>query len=418
MLQRILLWPAIVVLLVVAAGIGIVAADWPYFKRVIELPGDPGEWPESFYQPVRVIDGGSGPFFPTASGAERSIAQPALDAAAAWAGEHNSVALLVLHRGQIQLEQYWQGMTADTLFSGRSMSRSLVGLAYGDAVQSGALGLDDPAGRYLDEWRGDPRGRITLRQLLQSTSGLEELPLDAVPLHAGESRLERGLAKLGSLTAKNTRLALGTDFGKAALSFRLEHEPGARFSFANSNPQILGVILGRALHTDYAAWIEERIWKPLGAGRAEFYLDRPNGMPAVYCCFRANPRDWLRLGSLLAHDGIYLGRRVLPAGWVATMATTSKANPLYGLQVWSGRAPAGLREYLPGTGYGVEHGEAFVAADAIWMEGGGGRTVWAIPSEDLVIVRLGRQAKGWDGSVIPNTLVRGILRIPDKGSGL
>lgn len=409
MLQRILLGVTITLLLVFATGVGIVAADWPYFKRVIALPSDPGEWPESFYQPITVIEGGGGAFFPTAAAGERTISAAALEAAATWAGEHNSVALLVLHRGRIQLERYWQGMDAQQLFSGRAMSRSLVGLAYGDAVASGAIGLDDPAGKFLEEWRHDPRGRITIRELLQATSGLEEVALNAVDTPAGASVFERWKTKIESLTSKNARLSLGTDFAKVALSFDLEHEPGARFAFANSNPQILGVILERALHVDYAGWVQERIWKPIGAGRAEFYMDRANGMPAVYCCFRANPHDWLRLGALLIDDGVYLGRQVLPPGWVAELARTSKANPLYGLQVWSGKAPSGLREYLPGTGFGVQHGEAFVADDTIWMEGGGGRTVWAIPSRELVIVRLGRQSKGWDGSVLPNTLVGGIL---------
>jgi CubicO group peptidase (beta-lactamase class C family) len=409
MRTRILLGATIVILLLVASGIGVIAADWPYFKRVIELPKDPGEWPESFYQPVAVIDGGSGPFFPTATDAERSISPEALEAASRWAGDHNSVALLVLHRGKIQLERYWQGMTADTLFSGRAMSRSLVALAFGDAVRSGVIGLDDPAGRYLDEWRRDPRGRITVRQLFQATSGLEELPLDAIRVPAGAPAWQRWIAEARSLTSKNARLSLDTDFAKVALSFRLEHEPGARFNFANSNPQILGVILERTLHTDYERWVEDHLWKPIGAGRAEFYMDRENGMPAVYCCFRANPHDWLRVGSLLDDDGRYLGRQVLPPGWVAEMARTSIANPLYGLQIWSGRARAGLREYMPGSGQGVNHAEPFSTPDTLWMEGGGGRSIWAIPSLQLVIVRLGRQSAGWDGSIIPNTIVRGIL---------
>jgi CubicO group peptidase (beta-lactamase class C family) len=408
MWKRILLAVTIVVLLVVAVGIGLIAANWPYVKRVAQLPKDPGEWPESYYQPVAVIDGGSGVFFPTASAEERSISDAALEAAASWAGEHNSVALLVLHRGKVQLERYWQGMTPTTLFSGRSMSRSLVGLVYGAAVRGGAIGLDDPCGKYLEEWRRDPRGRITIRELLQNTSGLEELSLNAIDVPPDASALRRWAIDLESLTSKSARLSLGTDFGKVALSFRLEHEPGTRFNFANSNPQILGVILERAEHTDYERWVEERLWKPIGAGRAEFYMDRENGMPAVYCCFRANPHDWLRVGSLLVNDGRYFDRQVLPAGWVAELSKGSRSNPLYGLQIWTGKAPAGLREYTPGSGQGVRHSAPFDAADTVWMEGGGGRTIWAIPSRELVIVRLGRASSTWDASMIPNTVVRGI----------
>jgi CubicO group peptidase (beta-lactamase class C family) len=133
-------------------------------------------------------------------------------------------------------------------------------------------------------------------------------------------------------------------------------------------------------------------------------------MPAVYCCFRATPRDWLRVGSLLAHDGAFDGRQVLPRGWVRQMArSTSTVNPLYGLQVWSGRATQGRRGYVTGSLQGgVPHGEDFVTDDVVWMEGGGGRSIWAVPSRQLVIVRLGRASPGWDASVLPNTILRGL----------
>jgi CubicO group peptidase (beta-lactamase class C family) len=411
-LRRVMLVVALVLLVLCAVLAGIVAADWPYLQRVIaitQLP-DGGEWPESFYQPVAKIDGGgAGAFFPPAPAGATTIDPAALEAAAQWAGSNNSVALLVLHRGRVQLERYWQGMTADTPFSGRAMSRSLVGLVYGAAVADGRLSLDDPAAKYLDEWRGDPRGAITIRQLMQNVSGLEEVALNAPPLAADAGPIERTAAFLRTATGKNTRISLGTDFGAAALSFRLEHEPGGRFAFSNANSQLLGLILERATGTAFERYVEQQLWAPLGAGIGEFYMDRAHGMPAVYCCFRASPRDFLRVGALLAGDGVFDGRQVLPRGWVARMARdTSTVNPLYGLQVWSGRARRGTREYLTGSGQGVPHGEDFLAADVIWMEGGGGRSVWAIPSQQLVIVRLGRASPTWDGSVLPNTILRGL----------
>jgi hypothetical protein len=70
--------------------------------------------------------------------------------------------------------------------------------------------------------------------------------------------------------------------------------------------------------------------------------------------------------------------------------------------------PPGVREYATGSKRGVPHGEPYDADDVIWMEGGGGRTVWAIPSRELVIVRLGRAAPGWDAAVLPNLLLRGL----------
>lgn len=391
----------LLIVTVIPITVGVIAADWPFWHRVFTLPQDPGEWPDSFYQPTVRIAGAPTEFLAAAPPAELSINPAALEQASDWAEANNSVALLVLHRGRLQLERYYGDMTAHTLFSGRAMTRSMVAMAVGIAVRDGRIAsLDLPVETWLTEWRDDPRGRITLRQLLWNTSGLEEVSLDA----GGSGYLEW----LRAMFSKNSRLSLGSDFAAAALSFDLEHEPGARFNFSNANAQLVGVILERATGVPYERYVDEKLWHPIGAGAAEFYMDRRNGMPAVYCCFRATARDYLRLGALLITDGVAGVTQVLPPGWVAEMATGSRANPFYGLQIWTGRAPAGVREYTPGAGRGVPHGEAYQAADVIWMEGGGGRTLWAIPSEQLVILRLGRQSQTWDASVLPNMLLRGL----------
>lgn len=403
-IRRVLLVLVAASTLLLSIGAGIVAADWPFWRRVISLPPDLGEWPESFYQPRVSIDGGDRAWFPVAAPDALTIEAAALDEAARWAESRNSVALLVLHRGRVQLERYWQGMTAEQLYSGRAMSRSLIGFLYGHALASGAIeSLDQPASDYLAEWRDDPRGAITVRQLLQNTSGLEE-PEASNPL-APQSRAER----LFDLTGKHSRLALGGDFASVALSFELAYEPGKRFAFSNVNAQLLGVILERATGKPYERYVEEHLWKPLGAGIAELYMDRVNGMPATYCCFRATPRDYLRLGALLVDDAA-AKQGIVPSGWMARMTRGSNANPIYGMQIWAGRAAQGLREYIPGSGIGVRHAEAYVSDEVIWMEGGGGRTIWAIPAESLVIVRLGRGSPDWDGSVLPNLLVSAVKR--------
>ncbi len=405
--QRILLGLTLVALILVSGAIGIGLADWPYLSRswhIAQMP-DSGEWPDSFYSPVARIGGSEAKPLTPVDSAAAAIAPAALEQAASWAEANNSVALLVAHGERLVLERYWQDMTADDLFSARAMSRSLLGMVSGFAVRDGRLSLDDRVDRFLTEWQGDPRGAITMRQLLQNTSGLEEVPLSAA---------NKGLtAALRNYFDKNARLSLGNDFARTALSFRVAHEAGYRFSVSNANAQLAGVVLERALGGDYEKLAETLIWAPLEAGPAELYMDRANGMPAVYCCMRATARGFLRLGVLLANDGVIAGRQVLPKGWIAEMSRGSQANPLYGLQIWAGRAKAGVREYVPGSGQGVRHSEDFLADDVIWMEGGGGRTIWAIPSRQLVIVRLGRASPTWDGSKLVNSILRGLQQTPD-----
>ena len=409
--RRFLLVLTAIALLLVSGAIGVGLADWPFLQRSWRLAAlpDSGEWPDSFYQPMVRIGGAAAADVPAADPATPTLEPAAREAAAAWAEANNSVALLVAHRGKLVLERYWQGMDANQLFSGRALSRSLSGMLTGFAVLNGKLSLDDRLDKYLTEWSGDPRGAITMRQLLQNISGLEEVPLNAVAAPPGAGVTDRWLISARNYLGKNARLSLGRNFAHTALSFGPAHEAGFRFAFSNANAQLAGVILERALEGDYERLVEKLLWAPLAAGPAEFYMDRVNGMPAVYCCMRASARGFLRLGMLLANDGVIDGMRILPKGWVAEMARGSQANPLYGLQIWAGKARAGVREYQPGSGQGVRHDEDYAADDVIWMEGGGGRTVWAIPSQQLVIVRLGRASKGWDASRLPNLLLRGLI---------
>lgn len=370
--------------LLLSLVIGVAAADWPFWKRVISLPADAGEWPDSFYSPTATIDGGGGPWFDVATDETATLDHSALDAAATWAESHNSTALIVLHEGRIQLERYWQGLQADQRFSGRAMSRSLLGVAYGRAIADRVIpSLDVPVSDFLPEWRNDPRGRITLHHLLWNVSGLEEPPPVSLAVPGSIERFRE-------LLGKNSRLALGSNFEATALSFDLAHEPGVHFALSNVDAQLAGIVLERATGMPYERYIEQNVWQPIGASVAEFYMDRANGMPAVYCCFRATARDFLRLGALLVNDGLVGKNRVLPEGWVSRMATGSLVQPGYGLQMWSGAD------------------DAYAAVDVLRMEGGGGRTIWVVPSRSLVIVRLGRASPGWDPHVLPNLLLRGM----------
>ena len=386
------------ILVAVAAVIVVLAAallvDWRFWYRWNTLPEDPGEWPASYYQPVVEVPGSLGEFFPAADGAALTIDAGALEAAADWAEQHNSVALLVLHRGAIQLERYWQDIGPDSLFTGRAMTRSLLPPLVAIAMQEGAIeSLDDPVGRYLPEWRDDARGAITVRQLLRNLSGLENPPLAGDP----------------DPYSKNARISLGSDFRAAALDFDLENEPGEFFAFSNANAQLVGAVLESATGEAYEDYFNSRLWAPLGAGPAQLYMDRPGGMPAVYCCYRATPRDWLRYGAALAADGRVAGRRLWPAGWVEEMTTVSAVYPNYGYQIWSGNPPDGIRLYVQDRDQSAPHGPPIKADGVFFLEGGGFRTMYVIPDEELVILRLGYFHSDWLTSTLPNLVLAGLV---------
>ena len=378
---------------VIAALAAALFVDWRFWYRWHTLPEDPGEWPASYYQPVVEVPGNAGEFFPAADAEALTINAGALEAAADWAEQHNSVALLVLHRRVIQLERYWRDIGPDSLFTGRAMTRSLLPPLVAVAMQEGAIeSLDDPVGRYLPDWSGDARGGITVRQLLRNLSGLENPPLAGDP----------------DPYSKNARISLSSDFRAAALDFDLENAPGEFFAFSNANAQLVGAVLESATGEAYEDYLNSRLWAPLGAGSAQLYMDRPGGMPAVYCCYRATPRDWLRYGAALEADGRVGGRQLWPAGWVGEMTTASAIYPNYGYQIWVGNPPETGRRYVQDRELAAPHGPPIGADGVFFLEGGGFRTMYVIPGEELVILRLGYFHPDWLTSTLPNLVLDGL----------
>lgn len=366
--------------------------EWVYVDRFLNQPENAGEWPDSFYTPTYDVKREPGAFFPAVPGdALPAATQSAVDEVVAWAGARNTEALLVVHQGSVLLEHYWNGVDENSPYSGRGMTKSLIGTLYGFAVDDGLVSLDEPAATYLPEWEDDDRAGITVRHLLENVSGLENPPFGPSPFN------------------KQTRLAWGPDITSTALSFELSDPPGSLFNISNANAIALGLILERVTKMPPHEYFEQRLWAPLGAAFSSFYAERTGGRAHMECCFRATPRDWARLGYVLAHDGVYGEQQILPAGWVAEMTEPGQHYPPYGLHMWSGQHSAGVREVYEGTGIGHFQSEPFLVNDISFMEGGSNRVMWVSPSLDLVILRLGLATDKWDHSFIPNTIIRGLM---------
>lgn len=329
---------------------------------------------------------------------QRRIRAEALAAAEAYAAHTDSASLLVWQDGALEYERYWGGRGPDDLSETYSMAKSVTGLAVGCAVASGAIAsVDDAAARYLTEWRGTAKESVTVRQLLQMTSGLRHERFDYSPAQDPQAR---GL-----------RTFLGADIETAALGFPLERIPGAAFNYNSIDTQLLLAVVERATGRRYAAHVSDCLWKPLGARDARLWLDRSGGTPRAYSYFVARPRDWLRLGVMVAQRGRHDGRQLLPASWIDAMTTPSPGNPNYGFQAWLGSPAGGQRTYNRNTGVGTAHSAPYLADDVVFFDGGGGHRVYVVPSRRLVIVRTGAANRpDWDDAALPNAILAGMPR--------
>lgn len=374
----------------VAAGIEY-SSDPGFWNRYLNPPADPMEPGPDFYQPQFTLDEPSTPFFPTAAPEALTINPDVLASAAEWTGDTGGSAFIVVHKGKVQIERYWQDGGADELMTGRALTKTLNALLAGVAIGEGHVALDDRIGDYIEEWDSDPQGDVTLRDLLHHASGLENPPL-------GPGAWNRF-----------TRSAWTGDVVMVALDHAQVREPGTVFDIGNVTSQLIAVVVQRAVGRPVQEYFKEKIWQPIGADRASFFMDRADGMIHTDCCFRTTPHNWVRLGALMLNDGTWDGQRILPDGWVQTMTTSSPRNPNYGMHIWLGREFVENRQYSELHPIGIPHTEPFNRDDIFFFEGGGYRNLYIIPSEDLIILRLGKSDPDWDASYLPNRLVEGIL---------
>ena len=118
---------------------------------------------------------------------------------------------------------------------------------------------------------------------------------------------------------------------------------GTRFSYSSAETEVLGLVLRSATGRPPAEYLETKIWQPIGAEADATWLVDNSGQEATFCCLNAVLRDYARLALLMAHDGNWRGRQVIPAAWVMDMTTTNQPHlrpgrPTpsfgYGYQTW------------------------------------------------------------------------------------
>jgi CubicO group peptidase (beta-lactamase class C family) len=272
-------------------------------------------------------------------------------------------AVVVVKDGRVVAERYAPGVRVDTPLLGYSASKSIINALVGVLVREGRLRIDAPAPVAAWSAAGDPRGKITLDNLLRMTSGL-------------------AIAQTGSGFDPAARmLYTEPDMAAFAESAPLQEPPGAAMRYSDASALIVSRIVRDAAGgsgEDAQTFAEQELFAPLGMTSVVMETDAA-GTPVGSTHILASARDWARLGLLYLDDGVIGGRRVLPEGWVRYSATSTLGTS-YGAGFWTnagGDAPAlgRIRAGMP--------------CDAFFASGNLGQRVYIMPSDNLVIVRMG-----------------------------
>ena len=315
-----------------------------------------------------------------------------LSQAIAYADENASHALLIFHEGNMQLEHYFEGYSEKTQSQTASMHKTVLAILIGIAIDQGHIkNVDEKASNYINEWSDDDRNKITIKQMLQQSSGIGYPTFSINPL------------------TEWNQLVVGDHIEEVVLNQLQEKKPNTEFAYNGINPQALGILLQRATGQKYSTYLADNLWKSLAEDDAYVILDsEKNRMPRMFCCLDATARDWLRIGLLILNKGKIGNKRVVSEKWIDAMITSSDLNPNYGYLTWLGREHQENRIYNEKSSATAHHSEPFIDKDIIYLDGFGGQRAYIIPSKNLVIVRTGSIRMNWDDSRLPNLISKGI----------
>lgn len=308
--------------------------------------------------------GGAGPASPpapaVAAALDRAFAEPGPPV------RRRTLAVVVAQDGRLVAERYAPGVDPDTPLLSWSMAKSVMMALVGVLVADGRL--DPAAPAPVPEWRApdDPRGAITLDQLLRQSSGLA---FDET---------------YGPTNDVSRMLFLHADTGAFAARFPLVAPPDTRWSYSSGTSNLVSRIVrdtfGRELRA-MVRYANDRLFDPAGMTSARFEPDASGSFVGSSYAFMT-ARDWARFGELFRRDGVVEGRRILPEGWVRYATTPTPEAPLgrYGAHWW-------LNAGAPGDP--AERPWPAVPTELYAARGHSGQWVAVVPSRKLVVVRLG-----------------------------
>ncbi len=255
---------------------------------------------------------------------DRALFNDALQAAGEMPRLHS---LLISHNGDLVLEEYFNGTSANRSANVKSVSKSVMSALVGIAIDQGHVtGLDQPISDYYGERLGDDaeatKRRITIGNLLSMQAGLETT----------------SFYNYGAWV-------LSDDWVGFALDQPVLSPPGTRMHYSTGNTHLLSAILTQATGKTTLQFAREVLGDPLGF-RVPAWTQDPDGIYFGGNNMELTPRQMLAFGELYMNNGQANGQQIIPTPWIERSLTPLVQSPRneereYGYGWWM-RDMAGL----------------------------------------------------------------------------
>lgn len=239
--------------------------------------------------------------------------------------------LLIIHNGDIVFEKYLLGNDQHTRWMSMSVVKSITASLIGAAIQDGFINsIDDPIVNYLPRFQGSAYDGVTVKHLLQMSSGVawNETYTDATSDRRRmlEAQLSQQPGAILKLMATLPRAA----------------KPGTVWNYSTGETQLAGALVQAATGKPVAQYLSDKIWSKLGMqADANWWLQAPDGLEIGGSGLSATLRDYARLGLFWLNDGVISVngkvQRVLPEGWMQAASSRQHIGGKtvdYGYMLW------------------------------------------------------------------------------------
>lgn len=278
-----------------------------------------------------------------------------LEAASARAERSQSRGLLIVRGGRIVLERYWRGSRVDAPNDVFEVHLGMLGVLTQMAVERGEFAsLDKPMADFIESWAGTKKEGITVRHLMEMTSGLSSDRYRAYDIDGDQFKI-------------NARMPMRQEAGV----FHRDNLPGA---------QLLYGVIKKTTGQNVEVNATRRLFDPLEMGPVPWSKDAwHDGTDAIVNFYRPimTMRQMGRFGLFMLRDGVWKGERLVKSDYLVAARTATDAtledDVQYGM----------FCELNMGWGFDV------VPADLVVYRGYGEKMIAVIPSLDLMIVRTG-----------------------------
>lgn len=280
--------------------------------------------------------------------------------------------VLVVYKDKIIAEKYSTGFDKNSKILGWSMTKSITGTLFGILQKQKRFDIYKPA--PIPEWQNDSRKSITTNDLLHMNSGLE------------------WEEKYDEISDATKMLFQAEDMTRSQLLKPAIYKPNTHWNYSSGTTNLLSGILRKQFktHQEYLDFWYAALIDKIGMHSMILETDMAgNYVGSSYAW--ATTRDWSKLGLLYLHKGNWNGEQLFDESWAKYVSTpTNTSNGKYGAQFW-----------LNADGFYPD-----APRDMYSCNGFQGQKVYIIPSQDLVIVRMGLTG---DADFDFNEMLKGIV---------